>query len=167
MRRLRPEVALCTLLAGTAIGCRTEPEQPPRPGRCVVEGRTHPLGKTWRAGDDCNHCRCDEHGKVTCTRLDCSRGTCVHEGRLHEVGTSWAAGDGCNTCSCDAPGSFACTMAACLNAKPNPSPPPPPEVTCEVRGKRVRGGDHWLGVDKRSTCRCNELGIVVCSRGGR
>jgi hypothetical protein len=165
MTPLLPKTALCLTLAAAVAAC--DKGQSPRPTR-GVDCSAGKAGKTWRAEDDCNSCRCDERGKVQCTQLDCKRGTCVMQGILHQVGDSWPARDGCNTCRCVSQGFPACTAKECPNAKNfQPAPLPAADVTCVVRGVTRRGGDSWTAADGCSVCRCNELGLVSCSQSCR
>jgi len=83
------------------------------PPTCEYNGLVYKSGDSFKAGDGCNTCSCNEKGGVICTKMLCTIGTCLYDGVTYFEGESFPSGDGCNSCSCSSGGNVLCTMRAC------------------------------------------------------
>lgn len=109
VRSFASVTGLFALLLASACGSSVQGDH--TDDGCTWEGKTYPIGATFKDADGCNSCECQEDGTVGCTLMACGD-DCTYGGEVHPFGSAFPSLDGCNTCTCDANG-VNCTEMAC------------------------------------------------------
>ncbi|GAB1609735.1 hypothetical protein Ahia01_001259400, partial [Argonauta hians] len=139
------------------------------PKLCKFEKHTYVFGQVFVASDKCNRCKCEEEGKVSCTRMKCADKQlidmslaravihCQFEGKVIQAGHKLKLADKCNICTCSKTGILTCTKNGCLSETPPESP------KCHYDGLMYLYQQIFLAKDGCNKCRCEKEGKVACT----